>query len=488
MKHHRAAVLLVLFTSIFAGCKGGSSGVHVSGNSANAANVSFVITATDAPRPAVSVLSLEVTLTSAQLNPGSVALLSAPAAVDLARLRSETSLLGTASVPAGTYTSAALTFANPSITFKNDTATAVVVGTVTCAAGSVCVASVPASGLAGNVSFGGGGLILTANQSAAVALNLNLATVLSSALQANFVAASSVTQLMAAQQNGPFTTIEDVVGIVTAKDAANNRFTLHTALSDYAVAVNSGTLGTNFANFPAAACSAANFTCIAAGQIVAVNLNLQPDNTPLATRVNFEDAASTQPEIEGIVVANTGLTAPAQFSMVVLQETPAGAGPAIGSVVTVAAQPAVFDVENLGASSATASFSFHGVQDVIVGQELQIQPGSNSTSTQLSATRVRLRSSRIVANVSNVALPMLTLGPAETLPSFLAATGITQIQVFTVPFPNAGAFTEVGGTASDITQIAIGNTVAVRGQLFKNGTSNTGSPAVALVATEIIRY
>ena len=37
--------------------------------------------------------------------------------------------------------------------------------------------------------------------------------------------------------------------------------------------------------------------------------------------------------------------------------------------------------------------------------------------------------------------------------------------------PNLNAYTEVGGTATNGTQIAVGNTVSVRGQLFKNNTT-----------------
>ena len=67
---------------------------------------------TDTPPAGVSVLSFQATVTDARLNPGNVELLAAPVTIDLARLQTETSLLSSANVAPGTYTSLALTFAS----------------------------------------------------------------------------------------------------------------------------------------------------------------------------------------------------------------------------------------------------------------------------------------------------------------------------------------------------------------------------------------
>ena len=54
-------------------------------------------------------------------------------------------------------------------------------------------------------------------------------------------------------------------------------------------------------------------------------MSLLTNNTLVATDIFFEDATTAVPEIEGVVVGTGSL--PAQFSMVVLQETPAGIRP-----------------------------------------------------------------------------------------------------------------------------------------------------------------
>jgi len=68
------------------------------------------------------------------------------------------------------------------------------------------------------------------------------------------------------------------------------------------------------------------------------------------------------------------------------------------------------------------------------------------------------------------------------LPPFLGNAGISVIQSIVLFPPNLGAYTEVGGTATAGSQIAVGNTVSVRGQLFKNNTT------FPIVATKFVKH
>src|SRR6202042_1129881 len=117
---------------------------------------------------------------------------------------------------------------------------------------------------------------------------------------------------------------------------------------------------------------------------------LLTNDTLLATDIFFEDATSSQAEVEGIVIATAGQTPPNQFQMIVLQNTPAGSVPAIGAEVPVApvvpASNEVFDVDALGTGMVTNSYSFAGVSDLLVGQEVQVQLGTGSTNAQLLAS------------------------------------------------------------------------------------------------------
>src|SRR2546426_15996 len=115
------------------------------------------VTVTDTPPAGVSVLSFEVSVTGATLNPGSVDLLAGrgPVRIEVENLETESAFLSTASVAPGTYTSLNLTFANPELTFKNGTATAL----AGCAPGAVCEIK-PAGTLTSMVNFPSPGLLI----------------------------------------------------------------------------------------------------------------------------------------------------------------------------------------------------------------------------------------------------------------------------------------------------------------------------------------
>jgi len=468
----RAFVLLLAVACILAGCSGG--GVHFAGGQADTVPVS--VSMTDTPPTGVSVLSFQATLTDARLNPGNVELLAAPVTVNLTRLQTETSLLSSVTVPPGTYTSVALTFSSPSpLTIENNSGGTLTDGVTNCLNGEVCTLSPAVSSLTGSVSLPGAGATLSGTTPAALLLDLNVANALANAppLEATLIANTTVSQL-APEQGAPFETLEDVVGVVSGP--SSGAFVLQTALGDYNITTNSTT---QYLNFPGAVCSPVGFSCIAASEIVSVNMSLQTSNTLVATDIFYEDDSTALPEIEGVVVATSSL--PAQFSMVVLQKTPAASSPAIGSEVEVALtnNAPTFAIDNLVGTLNTSAFSFAGPSDMIVGQEVSVQQGSGSTASVLQASRVLLRSSRITGTVATTAFPNFTV---NGLPPFLqnASPAITQIEVETATefTPNG---TEYGGTAPVINDIADGHSISVRGQLF----ANNGNPT--LLASRVVQ-
>ena len=119
------------------------------------ASVSFTIT--DTPPAGVTVLSFEVSVTGATLNPGSVDLLGGrgPVRIEVKQLETESAFLSAANVAPGTYTSINLSFANPELTFKNGTG-AMLAG---CAAGEVCEIK-PQGTLTSMVTFPGSGIVV----------------------------------------------------------------------------------------------------------------------------------------------------------------------------------------------------------------------------------------------------------------------------------------------------------------------------------------
>jgi len=149
------------------------------------------VTVTDTPPAGVSVLSFEVSVTGATLNPGSVDLLAGrgPVRIEVENLETESGFLNTARVAPGTYTSLNLTFANPELTFKNGT-TGTLAG---CAAGAVCEIK-PTGTLTSTVNFPSPGLTITGSSSGmmqeeddeqtamGIQVDLNVNTILSGTL------------------------------------------------------------------------------------------------------------------------------------------------------------------------------------------------------------------------------------------------------------------------------------------------------------------
>ncbi len=114
-------VILVLTTCSHAPIPGGIG----TGGTGGSGTAPFALTLTDAPPAGVTVLTFQLTITGAVLQPGNVSVVNSPVAVDLAQLQNESALLGALSIPTGTYASLTLTFSSASLTILNSTGAAI---------------------------------------------------------------------------------------------------------------------------------------------------------------------------------------------------------------------------------------------------------------------------------------------------------------------------------------------------------------------------
>jgi hypothetical protein len=456
------ALIGLLGVSLVAGCSGG--GGNFSGGVGGGTTAPVSLTITDTPLANVSVQAFQVVVVSVVANPGNVLLVSSPVTVEVRRLEEETAFLTNTNVPTGTYTSLTVMFANPSLTFHNGTAQTI----AGCVPGAVCNITPTTTTLTATASFPSPGLTLTSNSPVGLQLDVNLNSVLTSSMDLDFNAGVSVSQLASGQPGGVLVPVEDVVGQVTSTDSVNNRFNLQTPVGTFVIQVNSSTA---FLNFPGSVCSSAGSACVKAGQIVAVDLSLLAGGTLLAKNVFFEDSDTSKAEVEGVIVSVNRATQ--QFTMVALQETPSVAEIPVGAVVTVnVSVSTTLDIDNRGPD--TSAFTFQSVNDLLVGQEVQVRRLSSSSGTTINADRVRLESSRFTGTIASVNAPSFNV---SGLPSLFASASptITQIQAQT------SAFTEFAGNASNFSQLAVTNMVSLRGQLF----GSAGSPV--LVATKVIK-
>jgi hypothetical protein len=427
---------------------------------------------TDTPPAGVTILSFEVTLTGAALNPGNVDLLGGKTPrIEVKQLETESAFLNTANVPAGTYTSLNLTFANPELTFQNNTG-ATLAG---CANGAVCEIK-PAGTLTSSFTFPGSGITISSNSPTGIRIDVNPNTILSATLGVDFSQVGAVSAQQLPVQQGELDELEDLTGTVQSLDTSNKKFTLHTLAGDFPITTDNNT---EFEDFDA--CKATDkFTCLSNGLVVEVDIRLMTGGMFLAKKIELEDN-NIDDELEGIVFKIDDAT---HFEMVVLEELRDVANVANGDPVVVTLSNASFRVDNDGLTVPSAlQNAFEGATDtsqLLPGQFVQIRltgpvTGSAGPPSTLAASsdRVRLRRSQFTATVSGA--PSGNEFDVSGLSSLFTDNGITSIRVQTIV--GQTDFENVAGVGS----LQVGNTVSLRGLLFKNA----GSPPAILIAKKV---
>jgi hypothetical protein len=462
-------ISVLLLCAALAGC-GGSN--QFSSQTQNNGNSSVVLAMTDLPPSTVSVLAAEVTLTGATLAPGNVSLFSGSTTVELTRLQTDIAYIATAAnIPSGAYTSVTLTFANPSLTIENDTA-APLAG---CAVGKICtIPPTTTANLSTTVPLTS--FTIPSSATTGLLIDVNLENLLTTTLGADFSLGTTVTSFTPGGTGAPPVGAEDVVGQVGNVTASSNTFTLTNATGSFSLKVDNTS---KFSQFPPSECSTAGFACLHNNQILSVDIGIQPDGSILARNILFEDADSSDAEVEGTITSTTNVGSQ-QFNIVTLGVSATGTGLTIGEPVTVqfsVPPQTTFDVDFAHADSlpvSTSNFLFAVPADLAVGQQVSIRRNSASSGSTVKADRVRLRSSRITATVSNIGSGIITL---SGIPSIISGHGgVSLILAQTTP---PTIFFEIGSTIniSDITQ---GLTVSVRGPLFNVSGGRT------LAATKVV--
>jgi len=445
-----SAILLV-------GC-GGSMSAPVMGPGAGPQAALVNVSITDAPPAGVTVLTFEVTVTGATLNPGSADLLAGkgPVRIEVKKLETENAFLSTANIPSGDYTSLNLTFSNPELTFRNDSSTTL----AGCASGSVCEIK-PSGALTATVN---GQFNTMSGTQTGVLVDFNLANLITPSLAVDFSTATAVTATQQIKDGeGELEDLDDLDGIVA--NPSSSQFTLQTTdMGNITVTIDSNT---QFDGFDA--CAAANATCVQSGQSVEVDLMLGASGAFLAKKIELQDDAQQAPddELEGIVFK---IDSPSQFEMAVNDELRAVANISVGDPVTVMLTTSgggtSFRVDMNGLtipSSLQQAFeSATDTSQLLPGQTVQVRKvamtgGPTPAAIKVTTDRVRLRDTRFTATVSGA--PSGSNFNVGGLPGLFTAAGISQIQVQT---SSQTDFENISGVSG----LADGSTVSLRGLLF----------------------
>lgn len=467
------AIAILASIACMPGC-GKSQGPLVGGNN----NAQISLTVHDSAPVGITVLSLQVTIKSALLQPGNVSI-TLPETVELTQLQSDTTILSSLQIPAGTYTSLVLDIENPSMTFINNTGGPITpFQGQTCAVNAVCTFT-PAVTNGNTVTFSTAPvfpLVLAPSEEAGLELDFDLADLVQSDFSLNFfnTGALSLTQLASVQGATEIRRLRHVLGTVKLVQANFFSFTTPTG-----VLMGITTDANTKFSFPAS-CLANNFSCIKANQVLEVDISLEGNGTLLAKEVDLEANVNAE-EISGLVVVLGAGVPPTTFQMLVRQASPAAltASPAVaGTLVTVTiGTPTTFSVDNHSFVLPTG-LTFTGAASLLVGQEVlagvAINPGITTSSIALRRSQV----TALVFTPPAAGGTSFVLNPLPSLFQTALPTNITSLKVETTAqtnFENLNPDTIAG--------VTLGENISVGGFLF----NIQPSPGTFSIAVDAIR-
>jgi hypothetical protein len=461
-------LMIALATSLFLAACGGSTTNSSSSMGNGVPMTPMVLTIGDTPPSNVAVLFFEALITKATLQPSdpkqqAVTVLSTPVEVEFGHLQTDRAFLSLAGVQPGTYKSITLEFGDVTLTIENHSG-----GTFgSCANNSACELTPTFNSNMVTISSVPFPITITQNSVVALKLDFDVNSSVQPGLSMITPAVTITSLIQRDESEGAkeVDEVDEVDGQVTG--VGSNQLTLMNERSGQSFNVSVDT-NTVFQDFDRAGCTAnpADLSCVKVGQILDVDLSANGMGMMLAKRVEFEESANHE-ALKGII---TSVDSATQFHMVVFNEEPAIAGISEGSLLPVTIQNgAMFQVaqEEIGenGSFSDASLRFATGADLLVGQDVQIRPGTTSTSgtvTTVTTDLVRLWPSQITGSVGNVDTSTGTFTLTGLSPLFTGAMPpVIQITVDTLT-----GMIMMDGDSSSSGLPAINSMVTVKGLLF----------------------
>ena len=451
------------------GCSAGNQSSSSGASSAGASSGTVNLVVEDTPPIGITVLSFQLQIASATLQPGSVQLLERPVTVDLAQLVTDTSFLASQVVDSGTYSSLTVTYDNPQITLMNSSNAPLTTAAGTCAVGQVCTFTPRVNNASVTISSGVFPLTVTAGSATGFNLDLSITDLLQSDLSLSFASGQSVNlSLLSALASLTDQQSEIDAVLATVQSVTGQQATIQTALGNsLTVELDSATSY----NYPPAVCNTAALTCLAMGQIVDLNLSLLGNGSLVAQSVTYADASG------GAAARGTILATPASGAnsfQILLHQVIAGSTPAAsGNTVTIVpANSALFAIPFTGYPVVNGA-GFAGTGDLMAGQEVLLQLAAGSSTTNLGSARIYLEPSQTTGVVQSV----------NAGADSFALNGLTSLWTASQPVVKqidcqAGSQTQYENLSSaSLAALSPGSAVAVKGLVFNTG----GGPTISTV-------
>jgi hypothetical protein len=435
------------------------------------------LTIHDNPPMGVTVLSFDIDVTGAALQPSDsskqpVSMLSEPEDIELEHLQTESALLASKSVPTGTYSSLMVSFANPHMTIQNQTPNPLTLGSQSCPSGQICEFDPKLNQSSVTVQAAPFPITLTMNSPVVLKMDFNV----DASVQATDLSITPTVSLVQVPTTNSTGQQDDedveVVGTISSPPSGTT-FMIQTGMNgpSYTISTDNNTqfdFGTS--------CSANNFSCLQKGQIVEVEAKMQPDGSLLALEVKLFQPPNQISFAGTISSVSSGGTS---FQIVLFDEEAFGGemgsfSMGIPLTINLATSPS-FSIDS-GGFMPPSGLSFASPADLMVGQEVRLHPtglpSGMPPNVTVTVDQVQLEPSDVTGTVTasnTTSSPQtLTLG---TLPSFFQNAGVMSIQVDVLS--NTRFETEEDRMVSGLSSFKMGDTVSVRGLLFKNTSTPT---------------
>ncbi len=479
MNSKRALFLLVIATVLsFSSCSGLKTActVNCGGGGTGTATLTITMRATPLTPPAsTNLLAFVTQITGITLTPssGNPVNISSTPTLDFVHLQDSSLLVGTVTVPAGSYTNITIGFSAPKVTYCTQLTGGVgcTTGTVAYAPSSVTLPVIPLT------------LSLTENQQTGLEVDLNLNSALTinattqviTAVNLGDVSAFSVSSLPPASSSlaaGQLDFFENILGEVTA--VSGQAITVVTAANGSYTATGSTS------TYYSPNCVLTNAACRpAVGQLVSMDTAVNA-NGSLALLVYDPLSSDAIDWVDGVVT--TLPTSSTQFQIIAGKQATATGGSSSlpsGSIVNVTLTTPLtttFLIDSKGLSIPDNSFAGSSDASILepgmtVGLHVtQYTAASGNTPAAVTADVVTLRFSSVTGAIFTTAAPVsFTM---QSLPTFFgpAISYVVQLNQLT-PTTNYDGLSGASG-------LTVNDTVAIRA-LYLGSTSATNTPFIA---------
>jgi hypothetical protein len=456
------------------GCVAGSTG-QSSSTPTPTANATVNLVVTDTPPTEITVLSFQVQITSAVLQPGNVSLLPRPVTVDLAQLVTDTGFLASTVIDSGTYTSMTMTLANPQVTIENNRPSAITVAGQTCAAGAICTIVPALNNASVTISSGVFPVTVAANSTTGLNLDLSIPDLLQSDLSVTLANGTSINLSVLPQPSSSSSEqakIDDVFGTISS--ISGSQIGITTAFGDSLVLTSSGS--TTY-NYPASVCSTAGASCLAVGQVVTTDLSLLGNGALSLNAISYA-GNSGAPEVKGLVLSTDTAAAVPTVQLLVQRSINVSSLPP-GQIATVSLPSGTKYAVGTAVYPGTSGASYSSALDLLTGQELVVNVGSNlvtGSAPSFTASTAYLESSQLIGVVAsvNAANSSLTINGLSGL-----LTGARPI-VQQMGVQTAATTEFIGFSPASFSAVSAGQFVAAKGPLF-NTVGSSGYPTISAI-------